>query len=308
MARDRPKLFQLQALIAVADGGSFSEAALQLNMSQSAVSYAIAALESDLGVVLLARGRFGATLTPIGEQVVQRARQVVYLLDDIVKQASLARGLDGGYVRVASFRSAATHILPSVVAQFCRQFPAIAITIADYDDRPDVEDDLRKGRVDLGITYLPTSREFETWDLLQDEFVVLLPPQPQPNPTPLTWADLQHHPLIMAPDGDGCDAMVYAHCAQHGVALKASYRIRSDVAIVNMVAQGVGAAIAPRLATEPIPSGVQVCSLPVPLFRTISVAMLHNALLPPAAYAFLDLLKTIPLPPHCAAIPRSSLA
>jgi DNA-binding transcriptional LysR family regulator len=286
------KLVQLQTLITIADCNSFSEAALQLQVSQSAVSYAIATLEEELGVVLLARGRFGAHLTPVGEQIVQRARQISYLVNDIVKQANLTRGLEGGYVRVSSFRSAATHILPEVIAQFCRQFPAIAISIADYDDRPDVEDDLRKGRADIGITYLPTSPEFETWELLQDEFVILFPPEFQPTAAELTWQDLSIYPLIMAPEGDGCDAMVYAHCAKYGVTLQATYRIRSDAAVVNMVRRGVGAAISPRLAAEPVPAGVQVFSLPVPLFRTICAIVLAKGLLPPAAYAFLDLLKT----------------
>lgn len=166
----------MQVLIAVADWGSFSEAALQLHLSQSAVSYAIATLETDLGVLLLSRGRYGAHLTPVGEQIVARARQIDYLMADIAKQANLAKGLHGGQVRISAFRSAATYILPGAIAQFCCSYPEIAVSIAEYDDRPDVEDDLRKGRVDLGITYLPTSNEFETWDLMQDEFIVLFPP------------------------------------------------------------------------------------------------------------------------------------
>lgn len=295
MSHDRQsqlKLFQLQVLIAVADYGSFSEAAQQLQISQSAVSYAIATLEDDLGVVLFSRGRYGAHLTPVGEQIVDRARQVTYLLEDIVKQANLARGLEGGQVRISSFRSAATHILPEVIAQFCRRYPAIAISIADYDDRSDVENDLRKGHADIGITYLPTSNEFETWDLIRDEFVVLFPPSFEPNSTKLSWEELTAYPLIMAPDGDGCDAMVYAHCLNYGISLHATYKIRSDATIVNMVAQGLGAAISPRLAAEPIPAGVQVYSLPVALFRVISVAILADALLTPAAFTFLDLLKS----------------
>ena len=59
-----------------------------------------------------------------------------------------------------------------------------------------------------------------------------------------------------------------------------------------MVAQGLGAAISPQLAAEPIPAGVQVYSLPVPLFRVISVAILADALLSPAVFALLDLLKS----------------
>jgi DNA-binding transcriptional LysR family regulator len=285
------KLFQLQVLIAIADCGSFSEAALQLQMSQSAVSYAIATLEQDLGVVLLSRGRYGAQLTPVGEQVVDRARQVKYLLGDIFKQANLARGLSGGHVRISSFRSAATHILPDVIAEFCRLYPAIAISIADYDDRPDVEEDLRKGRADIGITYFPQSQEFETWELMRDEIVALFPPSFEPKETELTWQELTTYPLIMAPDGDSCDAMMYAHCEKYGVKLRPTYQIRSDATITNMVAKGLGAALSPKLATEPVPAGVKVYPLPVPIHRIICVAVLVDALLTPAAYAFLDLLK-----------------
>ncbi|MBI4782970.1 MAG: LysR family transcriptional regulator [Oscillatoriophycideae cyanobacterium NC_groundwater_1537_Pr4_S-0.65um_50_18] len=287
------KLSQLHVLIAVADYGSFSEAALQLQMSQSAVSYAIATLEEDLGVVVFSRGRFGAHLTPVGEQIVDRARQVMYLMQDIVKQANLSKGLHGGQVRISAFRSAATRILPEVIAQFCRCYPAIAISIDEYDDRPDVEDNLRKGRSDIGITYLPTCSDFETWDLLRDEFVVLFPHDFQPATGQLTWQELATYPLIMAPDGDGCDAMVYAHCAKYGIKLQPTYQVRSDATIVSMVAQGLGAAISPRLSAEPIPANVQVYSLPVPLFRLICIATLADALLPPAAFAFLDLLKTM---------------
>ncbi len=286
------KLSHLQILIAVADHGSFSEAALQLQMSQSAVSYAIAALETDLGVTLLSRGRYGACLTPVGEQVVDRARQITYLMDDIFKQANLSRGLQGGHVRISSFRSAATHILPKVIAEFCRCYPEVAISIADYDDRPDVEEDLRRGRADIGITYLPTGSEFETWELMRDEFIMLFPPDFVPTAKQPSWEDLMTYPLIMAPLGDGCDAMVYAHCAKHGVSLQPTYQIRSDATIMNMVAKGLGAAISPRLAAEPIPAGVHIYSLPIVLDRVICAATLTEALLTPAAFAFLDALKS----------------
>lgn len=288
------KFSQLQVLIAVADCGSFSEAALRLQLSQSAISYAIATLETDLGIVLFSRGHYGATLTPVGEQIVDRARQVMYLIQDITKQAELSRGLRGGHVRISSFRSPATHILPEVIAEFCHRYPTIAISIVDHDDRPDVEDDLRKGRADLGITYLPAGQEFDLWPLMQDEIVVLLPPQFQPiQPQQLSWQELTTYPLIMAPDGDSCDAMVYAHCSKYDVTLHPTYQIRSDATMVSMVSKGLGATITPRLAAEPIPAGVRVYSLPVPLFRVICVAVLSNALLTPASYAFLDLLRNM---------------
>ncbi|PSB55406.1 LysR family transcriptional regulator, partial [filamentous cyanobacterium CCP1] len=59
-------LSQLRAIVAVAEVGNFSEAALLLRLTQSTVSHSIASLEEELGVPLFVRGRHGATLTPAG--------------------------------------------------------------------------------------------------------------------------------------------------------------------------------------------------------------------------------------------------
>jgi DNA-binding transcriptional LysR family regulator len=75
------------------------------------------------------------------------------------------KGLEGGHLRIASFRSAATHLLPDVLAEFCRRYPAIAVHITEHDDRPDVEHDLRKGRAEIGITYAPVGPEFKAWEI-----------------------------------------------------------------------------------------------------------------------------------------------
>ncbi|GAP95509.1 probable HTH-type transcriptional regulator LrrA [Leptolyngbya sp. NIES-2104] len=285
------KLSHLRIFAAVVECGSFSEAALRLQLSQSAVSYAIGVLETELGVVLLSRGRYGAHPTPVGEQIVDRACQILHLIDDMAKQANLAKGLEGGHLRISSFRSAATHILPDVLAEFCRRYPAIAITLTEHDDRPDVEEDLYKGRAEIGITYAPVGSDLKAWEIMRDEFVVLFPPGFQRSEPTLDWKELTLHPLIMAPENDGCDAMVYAHCANYGITLHATYQVRSDATIVSMVSKGLGAAVSPRLAAEPIPAGVKVYSLPVPLFRVINIAVVSDALLPPAAFAFLELVK-----------------
>ncbi|HEY9663455.1 MAG TPA: LysR family transcriptional regulator, partial [Allocoleopsis sp.] len=95
------KISQLRSLVAVAECGNFGEAALSLGISQSAVSHAIASLEEALGVVLFSRGRRGAQLTPVGEQIVLYARQSLQSLEEMTKAASLARGLAGGTVRIA---------------------------------------------------------------------------------------------------------------------------------------------------------------------------------------------------------------
>lgn len=292
------KLSQLRILIAVADHQNFSEAALQLQISQSAVSHAIAALEEELGIVLVSRGRHGATLTPAGDRILCHAQQMMQVLDRIGKEAQLAKGLQGGHVRVAAFRSVATHLLPPAIAQFRKKFPSINAVITEHPDYIATEKAVREGKADLCITYLPTSAEFETWELFRDEYVVLVPPSLSLSP-PLTWELLSQHPLILGPDNDACSILVQKHFSKWGKSLEAAHRFTEDSTIISMVAQGLGIAILPRLAAEPLSKEMQVFSLPNRLERVIGVGILSAALHPPPVFAFLDTLRNVgPIPEH----------
>jgi DNA-binding transcriptional LysR family regulator len=280
----------LQILRMVVECGSFSTAALKLDISQSAVSRAIAALEEELGVSLLSRGRFGAHPTLVGERVLHHACIMLEARENIDYEINVAKGLQGGRVRVASFRSAATHLLPPLIARFCQRFPAIDVAITE-DDPIGVEQALREGRVDIGLVPLPRSSEdFDTWEIARDEFVVLLPRSVQPVPPQLTWTALSKYSFILYNYAE-CTSAVRNHWAKWGQAPKVAYEVKEDSTIVSMVAQGLGAAVLPRLAALPIPEGVEVRSLPVPLERIIGAATVANVLQPPAVFAFLDLLR-----------------
>lgn len=285
------KLSQLRIFVAVAQRGNFSEAALQLNMSQSAVSHAIAALEDHLGVMLFSRGRHGAHLTPVGMRIVEHAQEIVRRAEIIAREAERARGLQGGQVRIASFRSVATHVLPDVIAQFHQQFPAIALSLTEHDDYDQVEQALREGQADVGFTFLPTGAGIDSWEVMRDEYLALFPTSFEPAGDRLTWPELINYPMIMPPVTSGAMQQVYAHLKSAGYTLRVAYEVETDATIVNLVAQGLGATILPRLAAEPIPATVRVFRLPVPLDRVIGVAVLANALHSPAVFAFLDILK-----------------
>lgn len=288
-------LSQLRAVVAVADHRNFSEAALTLNLTQSTVSHAIASLEEELGVPLFVRGRRGAMPTPAGESIADYARQILQLLEFIQKEAGLHKSSQGGQIRIAAFRSVATHVLPTAIAQFRERYPNVAVTIVECPEHLDAEDILRQGRADLGFIYLPTSEEFQAWEILQDEYVVLFPPSMPLPPERLTWEELSHLPLIVPPEDQPCEIELYKHFAIHAptlnIAQNIAHKINQDSTIVSMVRQGLGVGVLPRLAAEPLPPGIQVCSLPVPFKRVIGVAMLSSTLHVPAVYAFLDVLK-----------------
>ena len=284
------KFSQLRVLVAVADCGNFSEAALRLQMSQSAISHAIATLEEELGVILVSRGRHGAHLTAVGERITAHARQILRSIETIKKEANLEKGLESGNVRIACFRSVATHILPTVIARFRQSFPNITVSITENDIFSSIEQSLREGYADIGFTYLPTSSEFETWEMLHDDYILLLPPTTKLRSAQITWKELSTYPLIVS-CLNPCNEWIRKCLSISDYPLNIAYEIKEDSTIVSMVVQGLGAAILPRLAAEPVPTGVQVCSLPAYIERVIGIAILANALHPPAVYAFLDAIR-----------------
>jgi len=286
------KISQLRALVAVAQHQNFSQAALELNVSQSGISHAIASLEEELGVQLLHRGRYGAHLTPVGEQIVQHAANVLTHLSDIVSAAQHAKGLDGGRVRVATFRSLATHLLPEILVKFRQQFPNIKVTITEFEEWTELEQALQQGNADISLSDLLNPNDFDSFELLRDEYVVLLPPNTvihQETKT-LTWEQLAQFPLIL-PNSQSCSRYIEPYVQQEKVPLEVAYRIRGDSTMISLVKQGLGAAILPRLAAEPIPETIHACNLPIPLERVIYAAMRKDALHTPATYAFLETLR-----------------
>lgn len=279
----------LEILNAVVAHGSFSDAALDLEVSQSAVSRAIASLESELGIPLLLRGRFGAKPTPVGERVVTYAQKILEIREQIDYEVNLDKGLYSGRLRIASFRSAATHLLPVNIARFRNRFPRVEIVLVELDPAG-VEQSLREGQTDIGLLPLPRSEDFRTLEIAQDEYVVLLPKTDPPPPKNLTWEMLSSQSFILFNYAE-CTSAVKNHWARWGQSLQVAYTIKEDSTIVSMVAQGLGAAVLPRLAALPIPEEVYVRSLPIRLIRSIGAATLANKPPAPAAKMFLDLLQ-----------------
>ncbi len=285
----RIKISQLLALVTVADEGTFSAAALALDLSQSTVSHAIAALENELGVQLMQRSRQGAQLTAVGERILPQARAILSHLEVMAQEANRERGLEGGTVRIAAFRSMATHLLPNAIARLHDLYPTIKIKITEFDEFYDVERALLTGQADISVAELPKGEEFQTWEILRDDYLVLLPPS-YTGPTQLTWERLAEYPLIVSSVG-ACSHRIH-HCLHTvTIPLAIAYEIREDSTMISMVKQGLGVTILPRLAAEPIPPGVKVGQLPCPLHRIIGAALLKSALHPPAVYAFLDALR-----------------
>ncbi len=280
----------LRIFLAVVECQSFSTAADKLDISQSAVSRAIAALEDELGVSLLSRGRFGAHSTPMGDRIIPYAQQIVQARTNIDADINREKSLYGGRVRLASFRSAATHLLPPLIAQFRRSFPQVEVSLME-DDPATIEQALRQSQVDIGLIPLPRSSEdLDTWEIARDEFVLLLPPSMAQLPPRPSWQDLEDCNFILLNYAE-CTSAVREHWQRADLDMKETHVIREDSTIVSMVSQDLGVAVLPRLAALPVPEGVEVRPLPVTLERSIGAAIASNVLHSAAVFLFLDLLR-----------------
>lgn len=150
---------------------------------------------------------------------------------------------------------------------------------------------MRSGKADIGFVSLPISDEFETRENLRDKYLVLLPPTAKLPNAKITWEELANYPLILQPPETACSIQLRKYLTTSEFPLNVGYELSED-STVSMVMQGLGAAIIPRLAAEPIPAEVKVCSLPAEFERIIGVAVLRDALLIPAVFAFLDLVTS----------------
>lgn len=291
--KDKVKLSQLRALATVAETGSFSSAALQLDVSQSTVSHSIAALEEALGVALVHRGRQGATLTLVGDRIFIQAKQVLALTDDMGKEATRARGIAGGQVRIAAFRSLASEILPEAIAHLHQRYPTVQVAITEFDNKRELIDSLLDGKADFAVADSIMQGDFENFAIMEDPFIALLPPNYiiHNQSEQLTWEDLQKHPIITS-NKDCCRVML-PFLQQCQPPIEVAYFIDNDSTAVSMTRQGLGISIMPRLAAQPIPPQVRTALLPFSLARPLGISWPKAALLTPAAYAFLDVFKNL---------------
>src|SRR5581483_8822185 len=116
---------QMQSFVALADTGSFTEAAYAIDLTQSAVSHALAALENELGVTLIERNRKGVVaLSGIGEKILPHARALLAQMEAIEQEARAAQGLAQGKLRLGSILSIVSpDLLASLLTNFQQHYP-----------------------------------------------------------------------------------------------------------------------------------------------------------------------------------------
>ncbi|HDS0950668.1 TPA: LysR family transcriptional regulator [Stenotrophomonas maltophilia] len=141
-------------LVAVADEGTISRAAERVGISQSGASQALAQLESSLGFAVFVRERRQVDVTALGQQVIEHARTMLGGLQAIRALADDSQGLSGARIRLATFPSIVSTVLPALLRDFQRRHPGIEVVVVEGTDE-EVEQWLDSGAVDVGVVMNP---------------------------------------------------------------------------------------------------------------------------------------------------------
>ncbi|MDV6375356.1 LysR family transcriptional regulator [Deinococcus arenicola] len=270
-AHVQPTLAQLRALIAVVDAGGFGEAAAELNVSQSSLSEAVGKLEDLTGRPLLRRSARGTVPTPAGLRAVGHARSAVQAAGDVLLAAQDDSQLSG-VLRVSSFRSGATYLLPPVLVAFRQQHPAVTVKLLDGDRAGAGEQLLRSGQADLALIEGVSAVDLSLTPLLMDDYLFIAPESR--GTQPVTVQELAESPLLLSPRGDACFQRIETYLGRLGIDTSSATEFEQDSVTLGMVRHGLGITLMPRLALLPVPDGLVLLPLPEPLSRPLAVATL----------------------------------
>lgn len=194
-------LTQLEIFSVVAQRKGFTSAAAQLKISQSGVSHAIRALEQEMGVELFQRHQGEVELTDIGTRLLSRAQAILGLAETMQQEASDARGMKRGTLRIGSFGpTSSTRILPAILVDYRRIYPGIEIHVDEGPDRQVVQW-LMDRRVDVGFVALPED-QFDTYPVIEDQMMALLPAaHPLATRDAVSLNDLCADPFVLTEAG-----------------------------------------------------------------------------------------------------------
>ncbi|MEJ2534547.1 MAG: LysR substrate-binding domain-containing protein, partial [Gammaproteobacteria bacterium] len=229
-----------------------SRAAEACFVSQPTLSTQIRKLEEELGVQLVERAPRNVQLTPVGEEVVERARHVLRDIEQIRLTARRARDPETGTLRLGLFPTLAPYLLPHVVPAIRARFPRLRLQLAE-EKTADILRLLENGRLDAGLLALPVDDDSLEQEVLFDEpFVVAMPEtHPLADKATVELRDLDGSELLLLEDGHCLRDQALEVCALAGARERVDFHATSMETLRQMVAADVGVTLMPVLAVKP---------------------------------------------------------
>ncbi|MDK2776097.1 MAG: LysR family transcriptional regulator [Pseudomonadota bacterium] len=285
----------LQYFTAIVDAGGFGKAALQVHLSQPALSKAIRALEEELDVVLLERGRRGGSprLTAAGELVYGHARNLLEGRRRLLNDLDALKDLRGGDLHIGLSPLGSAELFAPAIARFRTTFPQVRIHLLERGGA-ELEDALRQGEIELGTSLVPAGDDIDWLQIRDDPMMVALPAAHRlVGQAELLLSDLAGTPLVTFETTFVLNRLIHDACVASGFEPEEVTHVSQADFGLALVAAGSGAMLLPRLIAERhhIP-GVVIRPLKSSALRwQLSLIWRKGASLSFAAQTMLDMIR-----------------
>ncbi|MEU2426169.1 LysR family transcriptional regulator [Streptomyces sp. NPDC007851] len=287
----------LRVLRAVAATGSFSAAGRELGCTQPAVSQQMKALEASVGTPLLVRNGREMRLTQAGEALVRHASGILAGLTAAEEEVAAIAGLRAGRVRLVSFPSGSSTLVPTALAALRAAHPGTRVSLEEAEPPASVEL-LRAGDCDIALAFryegAADAGGAEEWadlvvrPLLADRLVGLVPERHRlARAESVALGELSDEPWIAG--CPRCRGQLVQACESAGFTPRIDFATDDYPAVVGLVGAGLGVAALPRLAIESVrPRGVRTVALEPAVRREIVALTLPDLAQVPAVAATLE--------------------
>ncbi len=295
------ELKHLQALVGIADTGSFSAAAEQLGTVQSNISAHVARLERELAVELVDRS--SGRLTAEGQVVVARARRILVELEALVTDVTAMGHEVKGTVRVGMIGTTGRWLVPLLVAALHDRFPGVQMTFADGTSTT-LEPRLVSGQLDVAVVTLPLPGEELSASPLFEEDLMLVVETTDPwaqeylgkdgDPRPVPVSLLGELELLLPLPGTALREEIDAAVHMTGVVLRPSLELDGLRMIASLTFDGFGPAILPAAAVPAqLRDRFSLIAIEGSPRRRVGVAVRSRGMPSAATRAFIEVLQDV---------------
>ena len=264
-----------KALLTAVDMGSFSAAAQKLGYTQSGLTHMMNALEDELGISILQRGYYGIKLTPGGERIIPKIRQLVMCEDALINEIEMVKSYGDNVIRIGAYSSMAGTWLPHIVERFNAEFPDVTVNI-QMGAVDELFGGLDENRFDICFGSRNNKYNFKWINLGEDPFYAILP-KDYPADEEFPIKGFNGTKFLMP--GLGFDDDISAVFSENGVKPFVTPTYVDDPAIIAMVEHSLGISMLSQLILYNRQTSVKILPIVPRVSRVLALAVAEDKVL-----------------------------
>jgi len=230
------------------------------------------ALEDELGISILQRGYYGIKLTPGGERIIPKIRQLVMCEDALMREIELVKSYGDNVIRIGAFSSMTGTWLPSIVSRFNQEFPDVTVNIMT-GTVAELYGGLEEGKFDICFGTRNNKYDFKWINLGEDPFYAILP-KDYPADKEFPIKGFNGTKFLMP--GLGFDDDIGAVFTENGVKPFVTPTYVDDPAIISMVEHGLGISMLSQLILQGRQTSVKKLPIVPKVSRTLALSVTED--------------------------------